>query len=398
MKKHFYHPELLQTPEGVRDIYGAECEVKNFITDTIHKGLLSHGFHDIQTPSFEYFDIFNKERGTVKANEMYKFFDRNNNTLVLRPDITPSIARSVAKYYEDETLQVRLCYVGNTFVSNNSYQGKLTEITQAGAELINDDTSDADAEMIAITVESLLKTGLKEFQVDVGHVDFFNGLADEAGLDELEKDELRELLDKKNTFAVENYLSDKEMDDDIKQLLIKLPEMFGNDEYISYAKENVSNEVSLNALKRLEKLGKILDIYGLRQYVNYDLGMLSSFRYYTGIIFKAYTYGTGEPVAAGGRYDRLLAQFGKEGNAIGVAINIDQLMLALQRQKIDTYCSHSSCIVIYESDDIKKALSVATEKRDEGKYVQMIRKDSAVSDDEYREYAKRHNISEIIFI
>ena len=398
MKKHFYHPELLQTPEGVRDIYGAECEVKNFITDTIHKGLLSHGFHDIQTPSFEYFDIFNKERGTVKANEMYKFFDRNNNTLVLRPDITPSIARSVAKYYEDETLQVRLCYVGNTFVSNNSYQGKLTEITQAGAELINDDTSDADAEMIAITVESLLKTGLKEFQVDVGHVDFFNGLADEAGLDELEKDELRELLDKKNTFAVENYLSDKEMDDDIKQLLIKLPEMFGNDEYISYAKENVSNEVSLNALKRLEKLGKILDIYGLRQYVNYDLGMLSSFRYYTGIIFKAYTYGTGEPVAAGGRYDRLLAQFGKEGNAIGVAINIDQLMLALQRQKIDTYCSHSSCIVIYESDDIKKALSVATEKRDEGIYVQMIRKDSAVSDDEYREYAKRHNISEIIFI
>ena len=131
MEKRFYHPELLQTPEGVRDIYGAECEVKNFITDTIHKGLLSHGFHDIQTPSFEYFDIFNKERGTVKANEMYKFFDRNNNTLVLRPDITPSIARSVAKYYEDETLQVRLCYVGNTFVSNNSYQGKLTEnITQ----------------------------------------------------------------------------------------------------------------------------------------------------------------------------------------------------------------------------------------------------------------------------
>ena len=122
MKKKFYHPELLQTPEGVRDIYGDECSLKNYIQDKIHHSIKSYGFNDIQTPSYEFFDIFNKERGTVKSNEMFKFFDRNNNTLVLRPDITPSIARSVSKYYEDEEFQVRLCYVGNTYQNNSNYQ------------------------------------------------------------------------------------------------------------------------------------------------------------------------------------------------------------------------------------------------------------------------------------
>lgn len=84
-------------------------------------------------------------------------------------------------------------------------------------------------------------------------------------------------------------------------MLIKLPEMFGNNDYIDYAKKHVKNERSLAAIDRLEKLHAILDSYGLRQYVNFDFGMISGYTYYTGIIFKAYTYGTGEAVATGGQ-------------------------------------------------------------------------------------------------
>ena len=131
-----------------------------------------YGFRDIQTPSFEFFDIFNQERGTVASKDMYKLFDKEGNTMVLRPDITPSIARCVAKYYKDEELPIRLCYIGNTFINSTTYQGKLKEVTQLGAELVNDNSIDADAEMLAITIECLLKSGLKEFQLSLAMLIF----------------------------------------------------------------------------------------------------------------------------------------------------------------------------------------------------------------------------------
>ena len=109
--------KLLHTPEGVRDIYDAECKKKKKVISQIHHVLELYSYQDIDTPSFEYFDIFNMDKGSAASNEMYKFFDRNNNTLVLRPDITPSIARSVAKYYPEEQLPIRLCYAGNTFLN-----------------------------------------------------------------------------------------------------------------------------------------------------------------------------------------------------------------------------------------------------------------------------------------
>lgn len=398
MNEQFYHPELLQTPDGVRDIYGSECELKNSLQNKILSVIRSYGYHDIQTPSFEYFDIFNKERGTVASNQMYKFFDRNNNTLVLRPDITPSIARSVAKYYEDELLQVRLCYAGNTFTNTKSYQGKLKELTQAGAELINDDTSDADAEMIAMTVECLLKTGLTDFQIDVGHAEFFNGLAEEAGLTAEQSAEIKILLENKNSFAIEQLLSESSVSSSVREMIIKLPEMFGSDEHIKFAKENVHNERSLNAIDRLEKLYSIIEGYGFSQYVNFDLGMLSNYDYYTGIIFRAYTYGTGEPVATGGRYDSLLSQFGKNGAAIGVAINIDQLMLAIKRQKIETEKARTESIILYVPDERGTAIDLAAKLRSKGINIQMMRKSSHRSINDYTTYASNNRANGIIYI
>ena len=165
--------KVLHTPEGVRDIYNAECERKISLETKLQSVIRTYGFRDIQTPTFEYFDIFSEERGTVSAKHMYKFFDREGNTMVLRPDITPSIARCVAKYYKNETKPIRLCYLGNTYINNHSYQGKLKETTQMGAELINDPSIDADAEMIAMSIRCLLASGLTEFQIEIGHVDFF---------------------------------------------------------------------------------------------------------------------------------------------------------------------------------------------------------------------------------
>ena len=198
---------LLHTPEGVRDIYNGECARKLAVQEKISNMFHLYGYEDIETPTFEYFDIFNKERGSVTSQEMFKFFDRDNNTLVLRPDMTPAIARCVGKYFFDETMPLRLCYRERTFINNSSYQGRLKEITQTGVELIGDDSSGADAEMIAMVIDSLKAAGLKEFQVELGQVEFFRGLTEEAGMDEETHEKLRELIENKNYFGVEELIS-----------------------------------------------------------------------------------------------------------------------------------------------------------------------------------------------
>lgn len=394
----FYGKDLLHTPEGVRDIYNDECAKKLLVQNNIHHVLHLYGFKDIQTPTFEFFDIFNKERGTTASNEMYKFFDREGNTLVLRPDITPSIARCAAKYYKEEELPIRLCYIGNTFINNSSYQGKLKETTQVGAELINDDSSDADAEMIALTIECLRNAGLKELQVEVGHADFFNGLAEEANFAKEEVEQLKALISSKNLFGVEDLVSQKELSQDLKELFLKLPELFGNIEHLSYAKDKTTNERAKKAIERLEKLYNILDTYGLSDYVTFDLGMLSQYNYYTGIIFNANTYGNGEPVVKGGRYDNLVKQFGKEAPAIGIAIILDQLMLALSRQKISVPINKNNTLILYKSTYRKLAIDLANQFRNEGINIELIRKSSKRTLDEYTEYAKRDHIGGILYL
>ena len=142
--------DLLHTPEGVRDIYGKECLEKRKIIGALENVCSNFGFKNIDTPTFEFFDVFNQERGTIPSNEMFKFFDHHGNTLVLRPDVTPAIARCAAKYFCEEKAPLRFCYTGNTFTNTSSLQGKLKEVTQLGAELINDDSVEADAEMIMV--------------------------------------------------------------------------------------------------------------------------------------------------------------------------------------------------------------------------------------------------------
>ena len=181
--------QLLHTPEGVRDIYNDECEKKLILQDELLKVQKQYGYHPIQTPTFEFFDTFGREIGTTPSKDLYKFFDREGNTLVLRPDITPSIARCAAMYFGEEKMPIRLCYMGNTFLNNSSYQGRLKESTQLGAELLGDSTVDADAEIIAMVIDCLKKAGLKEFQLSVGHAEFFRGLTDAAGLKEEQEEE-----------------------------------------------------------------------------------------------------------------------------------------------------------------------------------------------------------------
>ena len=365
---------LIHTPVGVRDVFGNEYQKKLMVQNMIHNTIASYGFEDIQTPTFEFFDVFSKEIGTTPSKELYKFFDKEGNTLVLRPDFTPSIARCVAKYFPSENSPLRFSYLGNTFTNTSELQGKLKETTEMGAELINDGSVEADAEMIAMVVDSLLCAGLKEFQVSVGDVDYFKGLCREVNLDEETELSVRDCISIKNFFGAKDILTLKGVDDNASSKILAVDDMVGQADVLKKAKENANNEISFAAIDRLEKLYQVLCLYGVEKYVSFDLGMLSKYHYYTGVIFKAYTYGVGDAIVKGGRYDKLLDKFGKNSPAIGFVILIDDLMSALLRQNISVAVNDEIITVSYSSDEYDTALRQARLYRSQGKRVRLVSK------------------------
>jgi ATP phosphoribosyltransferase regulatory subunit len=358
--------KLVHTPEGVRDIYGREYAGKLLTEERIHRQINLYGYEDIQTPTFEFFDVFSKEIGTTPSKELYKFFDKEGNTLVLRPDFTPSMARCAAKYFMEEDVPIRFCYLGNTFTNTGNLQGKLKEVTQMGAELMGDGSVEADGEMIAMAIESLLAGGLEKFQLSIGEIDYFKGLCEEAGLDEETELSLRDYISGKNIFGAENLLTEKGIDEKHRKKLLQITEYIGSSAEVLKRAENSGNSRSENAVERLKKLYQVLCEYGVEKYVSFDLGMLSKYNYYTGVIFKAYTYGVGDAILKGGRYDNLLACFGKTAPAVGFVIVIDDLLQALNRQKALVIPEDKTVTLSYGKNNYREKLAEAAGLRKQG--------------------------------
>ncbi len=391
--------KLLHTPEGVRDIYNGECRKKLALQEKLHQVLLSYGCRDIQTPTFEFFNIFSREIGTTPSKDLYKFFDKEGNTLVLRPDFTPSIARSAVKYYMDEQIPVKLCYMGNSFINSTSYQGRLKEVTQCGTEFIGEASITADAEILSLAVEALRASGLVDFQISVGHAQFFFGLVAAAGLNEEEEEQLRELISNKNFFGVEEFITKLTIDDSLRQLFAMLGNFNTKTEDLNLALEAASGYPDiLKALKDLEELDKIIRLYRIEKYISYELGIISEYHYYTGIIFSGYTFGSGEPIIKGGRYDKLLSHFGREAPAIGFAITVDQLQAALFRQKIELDTSRDSRLLVYHKECLADAIRYAGDLRGRGIHTEMLLWDADKTRQVYEAYAKKNEISSVEFL
>ena len=380
----------LHTPDGVRDIYSAEYRKKKELENKLQKVFGLYGYHNVQTPMFEYFDMFGKEVGTIPSKELYKFFDREGNTLVLRPDITPSIARMATTLYDTEKLPIRLCYQGNTFINHSSYRGRLHETTQAGAELIGLDSVEADAEMVAMAVESLKEVGLRDFQIHIGNVEFFENLIAETNLDKESELQLREFISNRNYFGVDELLQSANTREITKIAFQILPELIGDAGILQDAKKIALNSSCTKALERLEELYQLLTAYGVEKHITFDLSMSGTYGYYTGIIFRGYTYGTGDAIVKGGRYDHLLEKFGKASPSIGFVIVVDELLSAFARQKLTIPYKNKNTFILYDSVRQAEAIKLAKEFRASGKPTELVLKREDKKIEEYISCAKQN--------
>lgn len=264
-----------------------------------------------------------------------------------------------------------------------------------GAELLGDASPEADAEMIAMLVEALRNSGLKEFQVSVGQIDYFKGLCAHAQLDEETEFELREFISNRNEFGAQELLLNKKIPEQSIQALLGVNNLFGSYEILDRASEAADNPRSQKAVERLKQVYELLKVYGVDPYISFDLAMVSKYNYYTGVIFSAYTYQAGSAVAKGGRYDNLLEKFGKTAPATGFVVMIDDLMTALTRQKICPEPENKSLLLLYDGD-FRSALERAREYREQGYSVVLMKLEQPR--ERYTRFAADNNFSQVIFV
>ncbi len=361
----------LHTPTGLFDILPGECEKKKMVENIINDVFVSMGYQEIETPTFEYYDVFSGDSGQISQENMFKFFDEKGRILTLRPDITTSIARVSATKVMGETLPLRFCYTGNVFRAEKTEGARQREFTQAGIELLGADTPSADAEVITAAIEALYSVGIENFQVEIGQVAFFNGLVEQAGLGAEDIEKLRERIDCKDSLGIRELTERLNLNDEVKSLMIALPELFGDLSVLDKADVPGLNAVSKAALDNLRNIYRILEVCGFGDVIAIDLGMLQSIDYYTGSIFKCYTHGVGFPVCAGGRYNNLVGKFGKSLSAVGVAFGINRILSALRNIKEEQDQEISGPVIFPEEGAEGEAYQLAKSLRESGFCCQM---------------------------
>lgn len=356
-----------QVPAGAWDYLPEECAAKRKIENEIRDNFLVSGYQEIETPSFEYYEVFMHDSVPYVQENMMKFFDQQGRILALRPDLTGPIARMTATKLLSEGKVFRLCYIQNAFgFLNRGIAGK-TEFTQAGVELIGKKGADADAEVIALAIGTLLKIGFDGFKIELGQVAYFKGLLAGCGLDDEQTERIRALVDAKNNVELEYELSRLNIDTEKKTALLELGSLFGGPEALERADLLAENDECRAAVENIREVYDILCGFGYEKYISIDFGILNNFNYYSGIIFRGISDGIGTPILSGGRYDELLREFDADAPATGFALGVKELLVVLERQGKLPKLSGKTLVVRTDRKHMAAAFSYVQKLRESGK-------------------------------
>lgn len=309
-----------QVPGGVRDLAPPDAGRRAALAAEVRKEFARWGYREVQTPALEYLDTIVRGAGPGIQDALFKISDSGGELLALRPEMTVPIARLAAtRLLPQAGRPLRLCYVAEVYRGQEAAPGRLRAFTQAGVELLGEPGLDADAEVIALAVESLRRLGAQEVLVNVGHLGLLDDLLD--GRPEEARDEIRRRLYRKEFVGIEHTVEDRAL----AALLRILPDLHGPGVF-EKARALATSPRSRAALDDLMSLMDRLRDYGVDAAVVIDLSIIRDFSYYTGVVFEAYGPEAGYPLLGGGRYDTLLNRFGVDCPATGFAIGLDRVL------------------------------------------------------------------------
>ena len=336
---------ILNSPPGMKSYLSDSTGEFIEIREKINEIFKIWGYTPIMTPLLEYYDSLLTGMGQHTRKEFYKMIDYDGNILALRPEMTAPIARTIANRIDDLTPPLRLSYFAPVYRYDSPQVGKYREIYQMGLEFIGNNCL-ADAEVIIIAIEAIKNTGIKNFKIDLGHTGYLDGIINEMQLTTGEAAKLKLLLNKKDFVGIEEYVKNL----DTKNIdFTDISRLRGNEEVLTRADKLVSNKESRQALEELRILFEQLKKYNVAENVNFDLSLNRGLNYYTGIVFEGFTGKLGYTICGGGRYDNLLHQYGAgRMPAVGFAIGIERLRIALQNQRHKFNNESVDVIVVYK--------------------------------------------------
>jgi len=322
---------LSRIPAGMRYYVGEEARLRRRVEDAAMSVFDRWAYEEITTPSVDYYALFEHGMGTIEAQRAFRFTDQDGRLLTLRPDVTSSVARAAATLLSDRPRPLRLCYAAPVFKQQSQSAAEWRrENTQLGCELIGAGDASADLEMLLVAAEILAQLGLQDSCcITINHVEIFNGLAEEFLPDTNAREVVRGLIDRRAIPELNHYSSDAAR----CKTFADLVHLKGKREVIHSAQDSISNARSQRALGAVADLWEALEMRGVSELFEIDLGDVSSLDYYTGLSFKIFVDGAGSRVGGGGRYDRLISNFGVAEPAIGFVLNLDGLTDVLNSEK-----------------------------------------------------------------
>ena len=352
---------LLETPYGTRDFLPNEAATKREVEQKIFGLFASFGYEEVVTPAMEYLETLTISGGRIIEPHLFKMFDRNNRTLALRHEMTTPIARLAVSRLKDSPLPLKLSYNTNVFRFRTNQPGRQCEFYQAGVELLGISNAFADAEIISLAAQALNVAGLKDFKICLGQVEFASGLMENLSADV--QAQIKSAIERHDIVELNNLpVNDK---------LKKIPTLQGGKEILTAAESLADNERSRRALENLAEIYRLLEIYGVADKITFDLGLIRDFEYYTGMVFEAYSHGVGYSLAGGGRYDKMLKDFGAECPATGFALGIERILDARKFQGIVDDSRAKDFYVSYAVGQESAAIVKAAELRAAGKVVEV---------------------------
>lgn len=359
-------PKGFEKPAGVRDYLPHAVTRLRRIEQQVLACMDRWGYRQIMTPTMEYYDTVGVASST-SDQKLFKLLNNRGTTMVLRSDITAPIARVVASLLKEERLPIRLSYHANVFRAIEEEAGREAEFFQTGVELVGDDSPEADAEVVALAIESLQAAGVEQFRIALGHVGFLNGLLEEVLPERVEDQEnLKHDLLNRDYVGYRNTISALQLNESQRIKLEGILRLRGGREICEQALELSGNPLARSSIDHLCKVWEVLEAYDVSEHVLIDLTMIGDFSYYTGMTFEGYAAEIGSPVANGGRYDKLLQQFGRNIPATGFALKTNRI---LDGVRVEETPARLPILIQYTVEQRKEGLAKAALLRSEGRVV-----------------------------
>jgi ATP phosphoribosyltransferase regulatory subunit len=305
-------------PSGTRDVLPDEMRELRAMTDRIRAVFERAGYGEVYTPALEYERNFNF--GTQAA---YRMFDEHGNVLLLRSDMTIPIARLVATRYPHAEPPLRFCYQAHAYRDVRPQRGQQREFLQAGVELIGSPAPGGTAEALSVLCAALDAAGLQTYRVGVGDASLYPTLLETVGVPTDRHERILTELVRRDFVGVEREVRDAGLSEASAELLLRVPRTRGSQEVL----ETLSSELD-DAVSGMREVHALL-APKVAERVIFDLGLVRNLCYYTGAVFQVYDPAHGVPIGSGGRYDELLATFGRPLPAVGFALNVERLHIAL---------------------------------------------------------------------